>query len=119
MKYEVTERGDAAKVPKMKRVKNKLPNFASDDAERRFWSKHSIEEFSDEIQELDLRIQPPRTEQIALRLVKRDLDTLKNMAKRRGVGHTTLARSIVEQWLAIAQKSRRRRPRAIANHQNG
>jgi hypothetical protein len=35
------------------------------------------------------------------------------------VGHTTLARNIVEQWLALAQKSRRRQPRAIANRQNG
>jgi predicted DNA binding CopG/RHH family protein len=98
---------------------NKLPEFTSDDAETRFWSRHSIEEFRDEIQELDLRIQPPRTEQIALRLVRRDLDTLKKLAKRRGLGHTTLARSIVEQWLAVAQKSPRRRLRASANHQNG
>jgi predicted DNA binding CopG/RHH family protein len=45
----------------------------------------------------------PRAEQIALRLYKDDLRTLKKLAKRRGVGHTTLARSIVERWLATSQ----------------
>ena len=84
--------------------KRKLPSFKSDDAERKFWSGHSIEEFGDELEDLDLQIRPARTEQIALRLYEDDLDTLKKLAKRRGVGHTTLARSIVERWLAVAQR---------------
>ena len=45
------------------------------------------------------QIRPSRTEQIALRLCKDDLEALKRMAKRRGVDHTTLVRSIVEQWV--------------------
>jgi predicted DNA binding CopG/RHH family protein len=80
--------------------KAKLPRFRSDQEEREFWADHSIEEFADELEELDVAIRPARTEQIALRLYKDDLDTLKRLAKGRGVGHTTLARSIVEQWLA-------------------
>src|ERR1700691_1424740 len=82
--------------------KPKLPNFKSDRAERKFWSQHSLEEFSDELEDLDVQIRPARTEQIALRLYKDDLKTLKKLAKRRGVGHTTLARSVVERWLATA-----------------
>src|SRR5277367_3145880 len=80
-------------------AKPKLPNFKNDHAERKFWSQHSLEEFSDELEDLDIQIRPARTEQIALRLYKDDLESLKKLAKRRGVGHTTLARSIVEQWL--------------------
>ena len=83
--------------------KRKLPSFKNDNAERKFWSRHSIEEFSDELEALDVQIRPARTEQIALRLYKDDLDSLKKLAKRRGVGHTTLARSIVERWLATSQ----------------
>jgi hypothetical protein len=87
----------------MTEKKRKLPRFKSDNVERKFWSRHSIEEFRDELADLDVRIRPARTEQIALRLYKDDLETLKKLAKRRGVGHTTLARSIVERWLATAQ----------------
>ncbi len=82
--------------------KRKLPNFKTDHAERKFWNRHSIEEFGDELEDLDVQIRPARTEQIALRLYKDDLETLKKVAKRRGVGHTTLARSIVERWLATS-----------------
>lgn len=79
--------------------KSKIPTFRNDQEEREFWNQHSFEEFADELEELDVLIQPPRTEQIALRLTKKDLDTLQACAKQRGVGHTTLARSILEQWL--------------------
>ena len=91
----------------MNERKRKLPNFRSDQAERKFWSRHSLEEFSDELEDLDIQIRPARTEQIALRLFKDDLESLKKLAKRRGVGHTTLARSIVERWLATSQRQTR------------
>ena len=88
----------------MTKQKRKLPSFKSDDAERKFWGRHSIEEFRDQLEDLDVQIRPARTEQIALRLNKGDLQTLKKLAKRRGVGHTTLARSIVESWRASSQR---------------
>jgi predicted DNA binding CopG/RHH family protein len=84
--------------------RRKLPSFKTDQAERKFWDRNSVEEFADDLEDLDVQIRPARTEQIALRLHKDDLDTLKKRAKRRGVGHTTLARSIVERWLATAQR---------------
>jgi predicted DNA binding CopG/RHH family protein len=83
--------------------KRKLPSFKTDHAERKFWSRHSLEDFGDELEDLDVQIRPARTEQIALRLYKDDLEALKKLAKHRGVGHTTLARSIVERWLATSQ----------------
>jgi hypothetical protein len=88
----------------MTEKKRKLPRFKSDDAERKFWSRHSVDEFRDQLEDLDLQIRPARTEQIALRLYAGDLETLKRLAKRRGVGHTTLARSIVERWLSISHR---------------
>ena len=93
----------APRQRKMKMIdrKRKLPSFKSDNAERKFWDRHSVEEFGDDLEDLDVQIRSARTEQIALRLYKDDLETLKKLAKRRGVGHTTLARSIVERWLAI------------------
>jgi len=83
----------------MSAKRSKLPKFRNDQEERAFWSKHSIEEFGDDLEDLDVDIRPTRTEQIALRLSKEDLTALRALAKKRGVGHTTLARNVVEQWL--------------------
>jgi predicted DNA binding CopG/RHH family protein len=83
----------------MSAKKSKIPTFQTDQEERAFWSKHSVEEFGGDLEDLDVEIRPTRTEQIALRLSKEDLTALRALAKKRGVGHTTLARSILEQWL--------------------
>jgi predicted DNA binding CopG/RHH family protein len=83
----------------MSAKKSKIPTFQTDQEERAFWSKHSVEEFGGDLEDLDVEIRPTRTEQIALRLSKEDLKALRALAKKRGVGHTTLARSILEQWL--------------------
>lgn len=90
--------------------KSKIPKFRNDQEERQFWNQHNFEEFADELEELDVVIQPTRTEQIALRLTKEDVETLRTVAKRKGVGHTTLVRSIVEQWVAqVRQKTKQTR----------
>lgn len=88
----------------MARKKTKLPGFESDREEHEFWGRHSVEEFAEELDELDVVIRPARTEQIALRLSKEDLETLRRIAKDKGIGHTTLARGIVEQWLARCRR---------------
>lgn len=83
----------------MATTKNRIPSFRTDDQERKFWARHSLEEFAGELAELDVNIRPARTEQIALRLFPEDLAALRTLAREKGVGHTTLARSILEQWL--------------------
>jgi predicted DNA binding CopG/RHH family protein len=94
----------------MVRKKTKLPTFHNDQEERAFWSRHSVEEFAGALEDLDIVIQPTRTEQIALRLTKEDVETLRAIAKRKGVGHTTLVRSVVEQWVAqVRQKTKQTR----------
>ena len=90
--------------------KGKIPAFRSDREERDFWARHSVEEFAKELEDLDVEIHPPRTEQIALRLYKEDLQALRFLAAERGVGHTTLARTVLEGWLARS-RSKSRGPR--------
>ena len=96
--------------------KSKIPKFRSDHEERDFWARHSVEEFAGELQDLDTDIRPPRTEQIAVRLYKDDLQTLRSLAAERGVGHTTLARTVLEGWLAQSRgktgAARRRQARS-------
>jgi len=98
--------------------KRKIPRFRTDDEERAFWARHSVEEFTGDLEDLDVAIRPARTEQIAVRLHKDDLETLQSLAAKHGVGHTTLARSVLEGWLArsrgASQQERRRRRRRPA-----
>jgi len=77
-----------------------MPKFYSDQEERDFWARHSVEEFAEELRDLDVAIRPARTEQIAVRLYEDDLQALRSLAAERGVGHTTLARTVLEGWLA-------------------
>jgi len=84
--------------------KRRVPQFRSDQEERKFWARHSVEEFAGALEDVDVEIRPPRTEQIALRLYKEDLQVLRSMAAARGIGHTTLARSVLEGWLARSRE---------------
>jgi hypothetical protein len=94
--------------------KGKIPSFRSDQEERDFWARHSVEEFARDLEDLDIAIRPPRTEQIAVRLYKDDLQELRSLAAARGVGHTTLARTVLEGWLARSRsKSRQTRRRQV------
>jgi hypothetical protein len=88
--------------------KGRIPTFRSDQEERAFWARHSLEEFARDLMDLDVEIRPPRTEQIALRLQKEDLQVLRSLAAKRGVGHTTLARAVLEGWLASARSKTKR-----------
>ena len=93
--------------------RTRIPLFRNDREERAFWERHSVEEFAKDLKDLDVDIRPPRTEQIALRLYKEDLQVLRSLATERGVGHTTLARTVLEGWLARSRgknKPPRRRP---------
>ena len=74
--------------------KGRIPTFRSDQEERAFWARHSLEEFARDLVDLDVEIRPPRTEQIALRLQKEDLQVLRSLAATRDAGQTTLARAL-------------------------
>ena len=60
--------------------KRRIPTFRSDQEEREFWARHSVEEFARDLTDLEIEIRPPRTEQIALRLHKEDLKFLRSLA---------------------------------------
>ncbi len=88
-------------------TKGKIPRFHSDQEERDFWARHSVEEFAQELQDLDVTVRPSRTGQIAVRLYEDDLQALRSLAAERGVGHTTLARIVLEGWLAQSREKTR------------
>ena len=87
--------------------KNRIPTFQSDQQEREFWVRHSVEDFARDLTNLEIEIRPPRTEQIALRVSKENLEVLRPLAAARGVGHTTPARTVLEGWLARSRSKRK------------
>jgi predicted DNA binding CopG/RHH family protein len=91
--------------------RGRIPAFRSDQEERAFWARHSLEEFAKDLVDLDVEIRPARTEQIALRLHKEDLQVLRSLAAKRGVGHTTLARTVLEGWLSRSRSKAKRTDR--------
>src|SRR5687768_16786585 len=103
----VREQGRSLMGTAVKR-KTKIPRFRNDDEERAFWARHSVEEFAGNLEDLGVAVRPPRTEQIAVRLYKDDLNALRSLAAKHGVGHTTLARTVLEGWLARSGGGSRR-----------
>jgi hypothetical protein len=87
--------------------KGTIPKFRNDREERDFWARHSVERFAGELHDLDVSIHPSRTEQIAVRLYDDDLKALRSLAAERGVGHTTLARIVLEGWIARSREKTR------------
>lgn len=100
----VQKRKVAAKATKSGARKKRLPAFRSDADERAFWDKHGTSEYFDESSIVDIEIRPARTKQIAVRLLESDVEALQKIARKKGVGYITLAREVLEHWLAAQQK---------------
>lgn len=77
-----------------KKITSKIPNFTSYEAEAKFWDTHSVTDFKDETEDVDIvfDLEKPRTETLVLRLQKTMKDKLSRLAKRKGVNVSTLAR---------------------------
>jgi hypothetical protein len=89
--------------------KARIPPFRSDQAERDFWARHSVEEFAEGLTDLEIEIRPPRTEQIAFRLYKDDLEVLRSLAAARGVGTRRWRDGARRLARALAKQRRKRR----------
>jgi predicted phosphatase len=72
----------------------KIPAFSSYEEEADFWDTHSVTDFEDEFEEVDIvfELDKPKTESLVVRL-QRDLkNKLKKVAKKKGVTVSTLSR---------------------------
>jgi len=81
---------------------NKLPQFANDQEEAEFWNNHDATDYLDEFQpvEMTFRDSRPPKKQISLRLDTETIDSLKNVARKKGIGYQTLIRMWVVERLA-------------------
>lgn len=74
--------------------KSRIPIFKNLEEEARFWDTHSITDFEDEFEDVDLVIdlQRPKNETLILRLQKEIKGKLEYVAKRKGLSVSSLVR---------------------------
>lgn len=81
-------------MKKKKDFKSKIPEFKTYEEEAEFWDTHSITDFEDETEDVEIifALEKPKEETLVLRLQKDTKDKLAKAAKKRGVSTSTLAR---------------------------
>lgn len=90
----------------VKTAKRRIPKFASEDAERRFWARHDTVEYFD----WSRSAQPPvpnlrpSTTAISLRLPVSMLEELKTLANRQDVPYQSLLKVYLADRLARERK---------------
>jgi predicted DNA binding CopG/RHH family protein len=84
---------------------SQLPEFASDREEAEFWDTHDSTDFLDETERVDVTFVDarPAKKQISLRMDPQAIDSLKEIAQRKGIGYQTLIRMWVMERLAQEQ----------------
>ncbi|OGR57260.1 MAG: hypothetical protein A3I11_09285 [Elusimicrobia bacterium RIFCSPLOWO2_02_FULL_39_32] len=71
---------------------SKIPKFKSDKEIREFWNKHSLSDYEEDLKPAPLSFHKPRKEVVTLRLDRSVVTKLKTMAKKIGIGYSSLAR---------------------------
>lgn len=86
----------------MKKKKiGKIPKFKTIEEEAKFWDTHSITDFEDELEEIELvfDLQRPKEETLVLRLQKKIKARLEKVARNQGISISALARMWILQKL--------------------
>lgn len=76
------------------KAEGKIPAFKSYEEEANFWDTHSITDFEDETENVDIifELDKPREESLVLRVQKGLKNRLKKIARSKGLNVSTLAR---------------------------
>jgi predicted DNA binding CopG/RHH family protein len=98
-----------SKAPKTAR--QRVPRFASEEAERAFWASHDSTEYVDwrEAQSVSLPALKPSTETISLRLPAGLLEDLKVLANQRDVPYQSLLKVFLADRVEAERRGSRRR----------
>ncbi|MBI5149165.1 MAG: hypothetical protein HZA28_00125, partial [Candidatus Omnitrophica bacterium] len=81
-------------------MKRHIPKFKSLEEERRFWDTHDITEFIDELKPAGVKFVRPKKKLISLRLDAGQIESLKGIASREGLGYLSLIRYWINERLS-------------------
>lgn len=86
---------------------SRIPDFASIEEEADFWDTHDLTEFQDELEPVEFEIAKPlkSTWMLSIRLDKETFDALREIAKPKGLGASTLARMWILEELERVRKN--------------
>ena len=80
-------------------MKRRIPRFKSLEGERRFWDTHSITDFLEELKPVKIKFIRPKKKLISLRLETPQIESLKEIASRKGLGYLSLIRYWISERL--------------------
>lgn len=87
---------------KKTRQKSRIPDFKSYEEEARWWETHSLADYQDEFETVKVRFAKNLSEGITIRFDKPTLNKLRDIARDKGLGPTTLARMWILEHLKHA-----------------
>ena len=84
-----------------------LPHFADEKAEAEFWATHDSTEYLDNTEPVDVTFVDARVPKklISVRFDNETIESLKTVARTKGIGYQTLIRIWVNERLAQEQSS--------------
>lgn len=84
--------------------KNRLPDFSkmTVDQVADYWDTHDASQHWKDMEDVQVTFKQPVDRLVSLRLPDQDLKSIKRLAHRRGLGHTTLIRSWIREKLHAA-----------------
>jgi CopG antitoxin of type II toxin-antitoxin system len=77
----------------------RIPDFATKEEEAAWWDSHSITDYLDELEPVQVRFAKNLSDPIAVRLDPGDRAELSRQAKELGIGPSTLIRMLVRERL--------------------
>ena len=88
--------------------KKKIPAMKSDNDIAAFWDNNDFTDFADDTESAgDVVFEKPTKETISVRLEKKQIQQLKKIAQKVGLGYTSLIRSWVIEKIARLQSASR------------
>ena len=83
----------------------KIPKFKSIEEERRFWDTHSVTDFLDELEFVDIKfVRKKPMVTLSFRIEESKARELKELARRMNIPYTVFIREIVDKALEKARK---------------
>ena len=86
----------------------KLPDFSKMTLEEiaRFWDEHDSTDYWDQMKEAKVEFKEPLDETLSIKIHSADLARLKALARKQGLGHTTLVRAWIKEKLEREMKKK-------------
>ena len=87
--------------------KKKIPHFESEAKEAQFWDENSIEDYMDEMEDVEPpKVRPSaRTQAISLRISTQTLETVKQIASAQNWGYQSLIKKWIDDGLNKEQEA--------------